>query len=370
MNISKSSSIIRLIAFFLVAVTLICTFGFTVDGWGLKDNNTSIISGNNNNNNSINDEALESPDTDLPVNNDHEVYIPEFVNALTGLETSEELSKKRPLAIVMDTDSALYATSNADIIAEFPIEDGATKMLALITDTNGIGKIGSIAPSRSYILNVANFYNGIPICYGTEDVVQNKGFTEDIFDLTKYSGYHYSEYTHYQYTNADLIAAGIKNAGIGMTNDVTSAPYLFNPFGNKSVKGNVKAENVKITFSDSSVSELEFSKESGIYTYSHNGEVKKDLLNDSSLSFSNCLVLFADSVTYEDSNGTHMVMNTIGKGIGYYFTEGTVTSISWNTNTDNGLTILTELGDSLTINRGKTYVAFLKSSKPQSVTFK
>ena len=95
MNISKSSSIIRLIAFFLVAVTLICTFGFTVDGWGLKDNNTSIISGNNNNNNnSINDEALESPDTDLPVNNDHEVYIPEFVNALTGLETSEELSKK------------------------------------------------------------------------------------------------------------------------------------------------------------------------------------------------------------------------------------------------------------------------------------
>lgn len=368
MNISKSSSTIRLIAFFLVAATLICTFGFTVDGWSLRNKNNGITSSNENNN-EIGDTGLETPSTDLPTTNEPEIYIPEFVNSLTGLETSEQLSKKRPIAIVMNSDSALYATSRADFIAEFPIEDGSARMLAFITDTNEIGKIGSISSGRNYILNISRYYGALPICYGIEDLAQGSNYN-DIFDLTKYTGYHYSEYTQYQYTNDDLLAAGIKNASIDMTNTAVSVPYLFNPFGSEPVKGDVKAENIRIAFSDSSVTELKFSKESRVYTYLQNDEVKKDLLNDNYLSFSNCLVLFADSITYEDSNGTQMVMNTIGKGIGYYFTEGTVTSISWNADTNNGLTILTESGDTLTINRGKTYVAFVKSSKPQSVTFK
>ena len=41
MNNKKTSNPVRMIAFFLAAVILICTFGFTVDGWQFKDDDFS-----------------------------------------------------------------------------------------------------------------------------------------------------------------------------------------------------------------------------------------------------------------------------------------------------------------------------------------
>lgn len=370
MNISRSSSTIRLIAFFLVAVILICTFGFTVDGWSFKKN-ANINIGNEKNN--ISDDKIAGiPNEDIPTNTEPEIYIPDYVNSLTGLETTEALSKRRPIAVVMNTDSASYATSHADIVAELPIEDGTTRLVAFITDTQSIGKIGSIAPSRNYISNLAYYYGAIPICYGNDDSISYSGcdVNESTFDLAKNSGYHYSEYTHYQYTNADLINAGIKNVGISTTNNELTLPYTFNDFGNDNVKGDMKAENVQIVFSDSSVTGLVFSKETGGYTFTKDGAYKKDQLNDVSISFKNCLALFADSVTYEGTLSSQMVMNTIGSGTGFYFTEGTVISVSWSANADNGLKIISESGEILTLNRGTTYLSFVKSSRLQNVTFK
>ncbi len=374
MNISKSSSPVRLIAFFLVAVILISTFGFSVDGWSFKDKNDGVLANGESNNtqNTNNSENGSTDEEKAPSNDEPQVYIPEHINALTGLETSEELSKKRPIAVVMNTDSASYATSYCDMMAEFPIEDGTTRLLAFITDTRNIGKIGSIAPSRNYISNLAYYYDAIQVSYGNDDSVAYSGcnVSESLFDLTINTGYHYSEYTHYQYTNADLLNAGIKNVGISIAKNEKSAPYSFNDFGNDAIKGQMKAENIQIPFSDSSVTELVFSQELGKYTLYKGREVKKDLLNDTPLSFTNCLVLFADSVTYEGVGGSQMVMNTVGSGMGFYFTEGTVMNISWSGDTDGGLKIFDESGNLLTVNRGNTYLGFMKSSRLQSVTFK
>ncbi len=371
MNISRSNSTVRLIAFFLVAVILICTFGFTVDGWSFKKKGDNISTGSENNN-ITDDKTAETPNTDIPTNTEPEIYIPEYVNSLTGLETTEELSKKRPIAVVMNTDNASYATSRADILTELPIEDGTTRLVAFITDTNNVGKIGSIAPSRNYISNLAYYYGAIPICYGNDDSISYGGcdVSESTFDLTKNSGYHYSEYTHYQYTNADLLNAGIKNVGISTVKSEISLPYSFNDFGNDNVEGTIKAGNVQIAFSNSSITELVFSQETGCYAFSKDGVAKKDHLNDMPLSFKNCLVLFADSVTYEGASGSQMVMNTIGSGAGFYFTAGTVISISWSADSDNGLRVIGESGEALTVNRGSTYLGFVKSSRLQSVTFK
>ena len=39
MNNKRTSNLLRLIAFFLTGVILVCTFGFTVDGWLVIENN-------------------------------------------------------------------------------------------------------------------------------------------------------------------------------------------------------------------------------------------------------------------------------------------------------------------------------------------
>ena len=147
-------------------------------------------------------------------------------------------------------------------------------------------------------------------------------------------------------------------------------PYSFNEFGKSEIYYETSAEEISILFSESSSSELVYSSVNSEYLFMKNNEQKKDTINSKSIYYKNCLVLFADSVTYENSNGEQMVINTLGEGSGYYFTNGTVTNITWSSGKDGKMNILSQNGSPLAINRGRTYVSFVKSSRTNSVSFK
>ena len=373
MNILKSTSPIRLIAFFLVAVMLICTFGFAVDGWNVKDDTENKPSGKNPEQNQgstdldKNDtKEDESQDTTTP-----EIYIPKFTSYITGLEVSEEISNKKATAIVMNPSGSSYAISSAELVAEFPIEDGSTRFLAFITDWSSAGKIGAILPTRSYISNLACYFDALTLSNGIDDSVFYKAcdFSGSHFDLSKHSGYHYSEFTHYQYTNPDLLNAGLKNVGLSTVKNDKALPYVFNEFGAAPICSSTEAASISIQYSDSSDTEFHYSADSLKYTMHKNGEEKKDMLNGKNVEFANCLVLFADSITYESANGSQMIMSTASGGTGYYFTNGSAFTISWSADTDGNMTLFDDGGNKLTINRGNTYIGYVKSTRIQSVSF-
>ena len=282
MNILKPTGRIRLIAFFLVAVMLVCIFGFTVDGWSIKNDTSTKPTGNSGDKNRL---PAGSNDDEEEVKNDTtadvpEIYIPKFTSYITGLEVSEELSKKRATAVVMSPDGSSYAISSSDLLAEFPIEDGSTRLLALFTDLNSAGKIGPILPTRSYISNIACFFDALTLSHGIDDSVFYNAcdYSSLHFDLTKHSGYHYSEFTRYQYTNNDLLSAGLKNIGLSTSKADKEIPYSFNGFGEDPIKSSTIAKNVSISYSDSSGTEFIYSSDSSKYTMFKNGEEKKDML--------------------------------------------------------------------------------------------
>lgn len=374
MNILKTSSPIRLIAFFLVAIMLICTFGFAVDGWSFKEKSNDKTSGTASGNTQKpgNSQGDNSGEEKEPADTEPEIYIPKYTSYITGLEVSEALSKRRPIAVVMNSDSAVYSIAASDLLAEFPVEDGSTRLMALISDFSSAGKIGAILPTRSYISNLACYFGAITLSYGIDDSVfyDSCDFSSSHFDLTQYSGYHYSEFSQYQYTNSDLLLAGLKNANLSTLRIEKELPYLFNEFGKGPINANTKAQSISIVYSDSSSTELLYSADTSKYTLYKNGECKKDLLRGESIDFTNCLVLFANSITYENFDGEQMVMNTVGQGVGYYFTSGTATSITWSADADGNMTFFDESGEKLTVNRGNTYISFVKSSKVENVTFK
>ena len=75
--------------------------------------------------------------------------------------------------------------------------------------------------------------------------------TSSHFDLTKYSGYHYTEFSTYCYSNGDLLDAGIANANIGTAiNSRQLLPYVFNDFGAEDIKGAESAKSVVIPYSE------------------------------------------------------------------------------------------------------------------------
>lgn len=369
MNTEKAGNYGRIIAFVLVATILIGIFGFAAEGWQSMEQNESdngkIDSGNdetdeNNDGTENNPDVPEGP------------YIPDYVNLLTGLETTEELARLRPICFVMNTTSPLYGISGAELTVELPTEDGTTRLLSFTSNSRELGKIGSLAPTRGYISNIAKYFGAILVSAGSDDTVEydRQDVSSSHFDLGAYSGYHYTEYTHFVYTNGALVNAGIANANIGTAvNTRQTLPYLFPDFGSERIFGTLSARNVILPFSSSSETELYYSDTDGKYTLSKGGVTKTDMLTDEAVTYDNVFVLFADTVTYENASGSEMVMNTATCGTGYYVTGGTAMNIRWEAGAGGAMVFYNEAGERLTVNRGNSYIGFIKSSLTDTVKF-
>ena len=122
-------------------------------------------------------------------------------------------------------------------------------------------------------------------------------------------------------------------------------------------------ETVILPFSDANQTEFVYSKEQNDYLFTKDGTAVTDLINGKTTSFNNLFILFSDSVTYETSEASELVMDTVNGGDGYYITNGTACKIKWSVD-DLGNMILTDTdGAKLKINRGRSYFSFFKSSK-------
>lgn len=371
MNTPKTNSYARLIAFFLVAVTLICAFGFAANGWQ-SDTNNEPDSGEADNVNGETDENKDGSDDTDKTPEEPIAPEPKFYNPLTGLETNEHSSIKKPLAFVMNPLAPLYGISSADLAIEFPIEDGTTRLLSISQDTANLGKIGSLAPTRGYISNLAKYFGSVLVSTGSDDTVRYDSFdlSGSSFNLSENSGYHYTEYTHFVYTNGDLISAGLANSGISSVQlSSPTLPYKFVDIEDSPVKGETVAISVALTFSEASSTEFYYNSTENSYTLTKGGAEKKDLLNDKEVAFENLFILFADSITYEGKDASELVMNTSGSGEGYYVTGGTCMKILWSADVSGNMIFKTESGEILTVNRGASYIGFLKASRTDDVKF-
>ncbi len=367
MNIIKISNPVRLIAFFLTSVILICTFGFTVDGWQMGNENATAPPEQGSGENKNDTPTTVNP---IPDNSDKpDSYIPEFINRLTGLEATEEIFQSAPLAFIMENNNC-YGISHTDILVELPTEDGNTRLISFITDKSELWKIGSITSGRGYIGNVIKYFGGIAVQNGIDDKIAYEGCDVTALDFAIKNGFHYTEYTSKAYTNCDLIDAGLKSYGLTDYCDGSiSLPYAFNAFGEEDIKYEKKAREISISKENGSTLQLEYNGENDKYTYAENGIAKTDVLNGSTIDFTNCFILFADSVTYDNSDGSQMVMDTIGSGSGYYITNGSYNEIKWVATASGTMSFYLSSGEKLVINRGNSYICYVKSSKTDSVIF-
>ena len=349
----------------MIAVILVGTFGFAAEGWQSKAENESDSG-------EVDDNSDETDENKDDENKEPEIYIPEFVSSLSGLEVTEELSRRRPVCFVMDSASPLYGISGAEVVVELPTEGGSTRLLAFTTGSRELGKIGSLAPTRGYMSNLAKYFGAAIVSAGCDDTIEYESLdlSTSHFDTTLNSGYHYTEYTHFVYTNGALIGAGLSNANIGTAlNNRQQLPYTFSDFGAEKIIGNITARSVVLPFSQSSESELYYSEEDGKYAFSKGGVAKTDMLSDEYLTYDNVFVLFADTVTYESATGSEMIMDTMSGGAGYYISAGHATAITWESNPSGNMTFYNELGAKLTVNRGTSYIGFMKSSLASSFKF-
>ncbi len=371
MNKSKSSNPVRLIAFFLTAFLLICTFGFTADGWQVKeDKDTS------DNSDLVIDFPSDNPDEEQPTDDNQtekpEVYIPEFTNRLTGLESDEELAASRHLAFIMDPSLPTYGISGADLICEVPTENG-TRLVVFASEKQKLWKIGALTQTRGYISNIAKYFGGVCVSFGSDDNM-NYGscdLKDSYIDMTLDESYHYTEFQKNVYTNNDLLSKALTNSGISENEGIdASLPYDFIDFGcDPLIYGDRSVKNIKYNRHDGTSSQICYDSETNNYSVQNGLSNVTDALNGNEIKFANCFVLFADSVIYDNSKCSQMVMDTVGGGEGFYFSQGGILRINWTATQDGVMNFTLDDGSKLVINRGNVYLTFLKTSLKDKILF-
>lgn len=364
MNTKKTNGYSRLLVIFLVSVILIFAVGIVADGWQQSDpeSPTDESNGESANNNSDKADENKDPSGVDTEEQEPEVYIPKYIDPLTGIETTEILSTKRHSAFIFDSSSPLYGISSAAMLIEVPIENGETRLIAFINDHKDLGKIGSLSGARDYIAKVASYFCDAVVCFGKEyNDTQTNNLS--VIDLSTLKGAHYTEYNTFSYTNGSLLLNAFHSVNYSDSYlNTKTLPYVFPDYTADKILFEKKASSVILPYSDITSTELIYSEIDGKYTFVKGGSIRPDLLNSEVCKYDNCIVLFSDTVTYETEDGNSMQLITTGSGKGYYFTEGTYVEITYYVNDGGDLSFNNKNGEKLTINRGKTYIGYLKSS--------
>ena len=98
------------------------------------------------------------------------VVEPAYYHPLTGVGMDEDLSRLRPVAVMINDLKAAQpqlGVSQADIIYEMPAEGGITRMVALFQSLDGVGNLGSIRSTRAYYLELALGHDALLVHAGT-----------------------------------------------------------------------------------------------------------------------------------------------------------------------------------------------------------
>lgn len=358
MKKSKHSNYHKIVAFVLIAIVIVSAVGFVVNGWqpildseenGEKVPNEGDANDSTGQNQGATDEA--------PV-----VTTPKYYNYLTGLEVSEEASKKMPFAFLTDPSMHLYGVSSSPLTVEFPLEDGKTRLLVYSDNITALGKIGAMKPTRGYISNLIKHLGGGLITLGCDDIIEydKTDVKAQEITLSVGSGFYYTEMEN-AFSNGDLIRAAL--GSLEISTELASLPRLPFVFSDLDAEAQIfDASAIRVSIPHgNSATELLYDQNSHRYTYCKAGALKTDMLNAATVEYDNVFILLADTVTHETADGTELIVNTVGSGVGYYLTGGTYTAIRW-VNDGEIFTFYDTNDNKLTVNRGTSYVSFMKSA--------
>ncbi|MDD6490166.1 MAG: DUF3048 domain-containing protein [Clostridia bacterium] len=314
---------------------------------------------------------VSSQESSKEVSENSTVKQSKYKNSLTGLPSDEDISKFRPVAVMINNieyAQPLMSVSKADIIYECLVEGGITRLLAVYKNPESVGTIGSIRSARPPFIELARGFQAVYIHCGTStqaDALLKTGVITS-FDLGTYSSWAWRDQQrvdegyaveHTLVTDGKTIAENAKANGVDMTVSYTYPQK----FGNNSqVNKGSKAEKITVPFSSYKTTSFEYDKKEKAYIVSQFGQEMYDSTYDVHKTVENVLVLNVNSYLIDNE---HVNLDLVGTGEGYYINGGKAIKIKWSkADSDSPLKYTTEDGSELIMKAGRQYVCCIPLS--------
>ena len=298
-----------------------------------------------------------------------------FINPLTGLETPEDFTSKRPVTLMINNlyDSLpQIGISEADIVYEILEEGGITRLLCVYNNYSAIPEIGSVRSARDYYIDIADAHDAIFVhaggsTYAYSDLASRK--TENIDGLYVNQFYRSAERRKTMSKEHTLMISGsgldeaIAQKGYRTHSD--SPCPLF--FGWNYAVGGTQASRISFPFSIGRNSHpyitafFDYNSETAEYLKGQFNQPHIDGDDGQQLSFKNVITLTCPmNIIKGDPLGCIQV-HFAGSGSGTYSVDGTYREIVWKKpSRSSAYTLYESDGETpLLLAPGKSYIALV-----------
>ena len=304
-------------------------------------------------------------------------------NPLTGVSGYDEsLAGRKMTGIVVENSPDArpqWGMSSPDVIMEYEVEGGITRMLWLYADESRVpSKVGPVRSARHDPVELAIGYDMLFVhCGGSNfalDLISATPALSQIEGLT-YSGCFERDQTrnvsseHRYCLLGDKLRASIDELKLDMTADPAKAyPFLFTDESTPRQLAGGTCTDIKISYSTSYNFDFSYDAAAGLYACSLNGTPRTDDAGKQ-CAYSNVIVLYTDMIDMGTSSG-HQDLLLENGGRGVYVNGGNYEDITWAKPTANDpLRLYSADGSELTLNCGNSYVGFVRSTQEAKTTF-
>ena len=290
------------------------------------------------------------------------------------LQVIDLSSNTRPIAIMINNHKTAQplqtGLNDAYLVYEIVVEGGITRMLAVFKDADTT-RIGTIRSSRHYFLDYALENDAIYVHYGWSPQAQ-----EDISNLgiNNVNGMvdgnpFWRDATlnvpteHTVFTSITGLNETIKNKGYRTTTEKDNLlNYSVDEIDLSTFSGAIKADEVKIEYSSYQTNSFIYDSSSKLYKKYSNDVERKDYITGETFTAKNIITYQVSNYSI-DTYGRQEIDN-IGKGEGYYISNGYAVPITWEKTSTSAQTVYRFLdGREITVNDGNTYIQIQPENK-------
>ena len=285
--------------------------------------------------------------------------------------------------------------SAAPILIESKVEGNISRLCALYSGAEGIPEVGPLRSGRDQFLQLimpwqALYYHDGESVFCTQYVSQwdyaglnigGKGY----FNTPTHPQVAHRDprggvvaYEHTEFTSGSEICQAAQNAGIDLTYDYDATFFPFADYRTGEtvlLDGCPGGRDVTVRHSANYQSAFHYSDPDQVYRmemYSARTgrfEAAVDELNSQQLAFENLLVCFAPIAAYPGDSGDVQQVQYIAGGEAFYFTRGRVRPCQWSKLAPDLPLEVTDNGQPVTFNRGRTYLAIVDEDERDAFVF-
>ncbi len=299
-----------------------------------------------------------------PEEKEEKVIVDGVVSKLTGLMIEKEVSKKRPIVVMLDNHYKARpqaGISEADIVYEILAEGLITRYMAVF-QTNEPSIVGPVRSSRPYYIKRALEYNPLYVHVGGSMQALTDIINYQMADIDGLSSGIFKRKNHKKMPHNAYVSLSSVRKEASRKRYYKKVEFAGLPISDKAYDLDGKAANeIKIYYKQPS------SKDSVGYSikYKYNEEKKQYIryVNDKRhLDENDDKEIIADNIIIQvvnhkviDKEGRRKV-SMIGSGKGKYINKGKVIDITWKKESKRAMTKFYTGDKELILNPGKTWI--------------